>query len=129
MTSSQSRPCAWCDQPFSPPSKGSKARFCSTPHRVAAAKARRRGLPESATVTVLRSEPTAADDVSVELITLEDVAAELQRSLRSPMTPPTAKAGLAREYRATLAEIDAKRPKAKDGIDEIAERRARRSGS
>lgn len=101
------------------------AKFCSDLHRAQYKRGKR--APELAEVVVLAS--AAAEAESVELITLEEVAAELQRSLQSPMTPPTAKAGLAREYRATLAEIDAKRPKAKDGIDEIAERRARRSGT
>ena len=60
------------------------------------------------------------------LLTLEDVAAELALQLRSSMTPASAKAALAREYRATLAEIERAKPKVKDGIDMLAERRASR---
>lgn len=70
--------------------------------------------------------PAAQPSPDAPLPTLEDVAAELAAQLRSPHCPPTAKAALAREYRATLAEIEKARPKAKDGIDEIAERRTRR---
>lgn len=61
-----------------------------------------------------------------ELPDLEAVASLMAQRLASPETPPSAVAALAREYRATLAEIEKSRPKAKDGIDEIAERRARR---
>jgi hypothetical protein len=101
----------------------STAKFCNDLHRAEF----KRGKRAPVLAEVVELAPAAEDDRPVELITLEAVAAELQFSLQSPATPPSAKAGLAREYRATLAEIEAKRPKAKDGIDEIAERRARRS--
>lgn len=98
-----------------------RARYCSST-------CRGRGHRGAAPLVPLPApnEAAAAPDPDAPLPTLEEVAAELAAQLRSPHCPPTAKAALAREYRATLAEIEKSRPKAKDGIDEIAERRARR---
>lgn len=66
-------------------------------------------------------------DGATELLSLEDVARELQAALRSRSTPPSAKAALSREYRATLVDIARHVPKAKGRIDQLAERRAQRA--
>jgi hypothetical protein len=101
-----------------------KARFCTD---VCRSRHKRGYRAKAGTVVAL---PTAPEPEEPEALpTLVDVAAELARQLRSQATPPTAKAALAREYRATLAEIEKNQPRAKDGIDEIAERRARRAGA
>lgn len=125
------RNCARCRKVFEPPNKGSRARFCSHACRQQALAARRMGLPEAlapeAVVVELEVE-RGVDDV--ELITLEQVAAELQRVLRSVHTPPTAKAALAREYRVTLEAIERAKPPARDAVagleDQLAARRAAR---
>ena len=57
---------------------------------------------------------------------LKEIAAELRRTLRDRATPASAKAGLARELRATMEAIDALKPKAKDAVDELFEKRAAR---
>lgn len=97
----------------------STARFCTDLCRANAKRGHRAPVVELVSAEVEASE-------AAELITLEDVAAVLQASLRSLNTPPSAKASLAREYRATLAEIERRTPKVKDGIDMLAERRAQR---
>lgn len=97
-----------------------RARYCSST-------CRGRGFRGAAPLVPLPGPDEApVADPDAPLPTLEEVAAELAAQLRSPHCPPTAKAALAREYRATLVEIEKGKPKAKDGIDEIAERRARR---
>ncbi len=88
------------------------------------------GLPELA--PVIAEVTPISDEISGDrevLMSLADVARELQHKLRSPRTPPTALAGLAREYRATLTEIEKSKPRAKDDVDELLERRQRRSGA
>lgn len=77
-------------------------------------------------MVALPTEPVPAEIETDDLMTLTEVAARIAARMASPDTPPSGLAALAREYRATLAEIEKARPKAKDGIDEIAERRARR---
>ncbi len=120
------RDCAHCGASFTPPGKGSKARFCCGAHRVAALKNRKMGLPE-ARVTLL---PSAVDEPSTtQLLTLEEVAGVLAAKLLSSNTPPTATAGIARVYVTTLAEIESRAPKAKGRIDELMERRARRGSA
>ena len=120
-----SRDCARCGVEFAPPTKGSRARFCSGACREAASKARKFGIPEASVATLPTTRPVDGDEPDV-LPSLDDVARELGRALNSPHTPPTAKAALAREYRATLAELENLKPKPKDGIDELLARRARR---
>lgn len=96
-----------------------RARFCDGTCRVRYSRGQRSTGPIAPVVDL-------PPDDEAPLLDLEDVARELGRQLRSPATPAAAKAGLAREYRATLAEIERRAPKAKDGIDMLAERRARR---
>ena len=117
------RRCVACGKPLQD-GRRLTAKFCDATCRQRHA----RGTTAPTTIEVVDFGPVE-DDAPGELISLETVAAELQRTLRSVHTPPSAKASLAREYRATLAEIEAKRPKARDAIDEIAERRAQRTGS
>lgn len=124
------RLCARCGKVFTPPTHGSRARFCQVSCRVLAARARKMGLPELA--PVIAEVTPISDEISGDrevLMSLADVARELQHKLRSPRTPPTALAGLAREYRATLTEIEKSKPRAKDDVDELLERRQRRSGA
>jgi Tfp pilus assembly protein PilN len=108
------------------------AKFCSDLHRAQYKRGKRPPEPaELAGVTVIHGEPVddPADDAAV-LPSLEDVALLLAATMAAARaTTPTAVAGLSREYRATLAEIEARKPTAKDGIDEIAERRARRGSA
>lgn len=118
------RTCAQCGVTLPFPDRPGRPRKkcldCSPPR---ARDTRRR----KAKVVALPTEtpPVEADD----LMTLTEVAARIAARMDSPDTPPSGLAALAREYRATLAEIEKSRPKAKDGIDEIAERRARRGAS
>lgn len=137
MAAKVTRSCAHCGGPFET-APGSRARFCKPAHRVAAAKRRAAGLPEEraeslAEVVIAEllvpgstDEPDEAD----ELMSLEAVALELQRALRSRHTAPTAKASLAREYRATLEAIERSKPPTQDALgklaDELAAKRAAR---
>lgn len=118
------RDCDCCGKEFTSPPR-SRARFCSTKCRVAAAKARRQGVPESRPeLRAIRGEvvdggdpaENAGDDV---LMTLEELARLLAYKLASPATPPTAVAGLAREFRTTLAEVEARRPAEADPLERL----------
>jgi len=115
------RTCAQCGVTLPFPDRPGRPRTkcldCSPPR---ARDTRRR----KAKVVPLPTEVTTSDPD--ELMSLTEVAARIAARMASPDTPPSGLAALAREYRATLAEIEKSRPKAKDGIDEIAERRARR---
>lgn len=64
-----------------------------------------------------------------EPLTLEEIAAELRRTLHRSDTPASAKAGLAKELRAVMAEIAKAKPAAASLIDQLAERRAQRISS
>lgn len=115
------RDCASCGEQFTPPARGSKARFCSTACRVSAAKSRRLGIPEARPdLVALRGGGTdAGDPVDAELLSLEDLARTLARKIVSPNTPPTAIAALAREYRVTFAEVEARRPVEMDPLERL----------
>ncbi len=120
------RGCDCCGKEFTPKPR-SRARFCSTKCRVAAAKARNQGVPESRPeLRAIRGEldddvpeSAAAADGDGELMTLEELARLLAHKLASPRTPPTAVAGLAREFRTTLVEVEARRPVAKDPLEQL----------
>ena len=86
-----------------------------------------RGLRAPAQVVDLVVPIAAAEPADEQLLTLEQLARELQRTLRAVGTPPTAKAGLAREYRATLEEIERRRDPDPDVVDELFARRSRRA--
>ena len=114
------RECAACGEAFTPPPKGSKARFCSLACRVAAAKSRRHGVPEARPdLRALRGGVEVEDQAPDELLSLEDLARTIAAKLASPNTPPTAIAGLAREYRATFAEVEKRRPAEVDPLERL----------
>lgn len=93
-----------------------RARFCDARCRVRFS----RGHRVPAVVVELPVDQAPSDsDRPVELITLEELVVELQTTIRSRHTPPSAKAGLSRELRAALAEIEKMKPAAKDGFDEL----------
>lgn len=72
---------------------------------------------------------TAGEAAAIgEVLSLEDVARELSRQLVAPNTPPSAKAQISRELRATIAEINRSKPRERTVIDDLAERRAQRTG-
>ena len=101
-----------------------RARYCSDVCRTRG----KRGHRAPAVVVDLPVdvvEERGADE-SDEGPSLEEIAAELRRTLRDRATPASAKAGLARELRATMEAIDALKPKAKDAVDELFEKRAAR---
>ena len=98
----------------------SVAKYCSDVCRARA----KRGYRAPTVEPVGPTEPATTDD---ELLSLEELAREVQRTLRSRETPATAKAGLSREYRAILDEIDQRRTPAADAVDELFERRVRRA--
>lgn len=104
-----------------------RAQFCDSGCRTRYARGHR---PAVVVEFVPKAEPDAEpvedDD---EGPTLEEIAAELRRTLRSANTPASAKAGLARELRATMDAIAASKPKPKDAVDELFERRAARGGA
>lgn len=99
-----------------------RAQFCDGTCRVRYARGQR-----AATVVEFPATPPVSEVDG--LLTLEDVARELQQALRSTATPPTAKAALAREYRATLEEIERAKPPVKDEVDELFARRVQRTGA
>ncbi len=70
----------------------------------------------------------APDPVPDGALSLAEIAGVLADALLSPTTPSTAKAGISRELRATLADIDAARPTGRSVIDDLADRRRRRLG-
>lgn len=98
------------------------ARYCSEAHRK---QAKRGGL----VVELPTAPPVPEHDPGDDLMTLEELARELQAAIRSRQTPPSAKSGLAKQYRDTLTEIAAKSPKPKNRIDELMERRRARAGA
>lgn len=99
-----------------------RAKFCDAKCRV------RYGRGHRAPAVVVDLPFTAPEPVADDNpLTLEEIAAELRTTLRRSDTPASAKAGLARELRATMAEIEARKPVAKDGIDELLDRRNRRT--
>lgn len=118
------RECSCCGREFTPPNLGSRARFCSAKCRVAAAKARRMGVSEArpelrairGEVLDVEAEAEPGDDA---LMTLEELARLLAHKLESPNTPPTAVAGLAREFRTTLAEVEARKPADADPLERL----------
>ena len=73
--------------------------------------------------------PTPTEVDPEPLVGLDVIARELQRQLLSSQTPPSSKAALARELRSTLALIEAALPRVKGVVDELLERRSRRTGS
>jgi hypothetical protein len=91
-------------------------------------KARKMGLPERSPVVLLdaAAPAVAALEGLAEPMDRESLARLLAAAIVAPTTPPTAVAGLSREYRATLAEVEAAAPRKPDGIDDIARRRAAR---
>ena len=119
------RTCARCGRGF--PGRG-RARFCRAACRQAAMKARKMGLPERSPVVLLNAAApaVAAAEGTAEPMDRVGLARVLAAAIAAPTTPPTAVAGLSREYRATLAEVEAEAPRAPDGIDDIARRRAAR---
>lgn len=117
------RECDCCGKPFIPKAR-SRARFCSTACRVAAKKARDQGVPElRPELRAIRGEvidvESVAPAVDGELMTLEELARLLASKLASPNTPPTAVAGLAREFRSTLAEVEARKPSEVDPLERL----------
>jgi hypothetical protein len=54
-----------------------------------------------------------------QLMTLEELARLLAFKLASPNTPPTAIAGLAREFRTTLTEVEARKPAEQDPLERL----------
>lgn len=100
-----------------------RARYCSDLCRARG----KRGY--SAPTLVVDQEPDEVVVEDLEPLTLEEIAAELRRTLRDRSTPASTKAGLARELRATMEAIAAQTPPAKDGIDELFEARRRKSGT
>ena len=100
------------------------ARFCSA---VCRSRHARKVPPRPAAVVQMLPERTEGPDEP--LIGLEQVARELQRELRRRETPASAKAALAKEYRATLAEIERVKPAEADAIDELLARRMARASS
>lgn len=89
----------------------------------------RRGHRPGPVAEVVVLEAAVEADPTNDLISLEDVARELQRALLSPSTPASSKAGLAKELRAVLAEIARTKPAVVSLIDQLAERRAQRTGA
>lgn len=114
------RRCKACGQPIT---DKPRAIYCNDRCR-AAYGAGKRAPAEVAQLPGAAGEPVEQPD---ELLTLDDLARELRRTLLSPSTPPNAKAGLSREYRAVLEEIDRTKPRPKDGVDELLERRLERA--
>jgi len=118
------RECDCCTKTFTPPPR-SRARFCSTACRVAAAKAREQGVPERRPeLRVMRGEVDDDGDDQApvgdeQLMTLEELARLLAFKLASPNTPPTAIAGLAREFRTTLTEVEARKPAEQDPLERL----------
>jgi len=121
-----SRVCDCCGAEFTP-NQRSRARFCSTKCRVAAAKARKQGVPERRPeLRVMRGEVVddqAVVDVPADadspLMTMEELARLLAHRLASPNTPPTAVAGLAREFRSTVLEAEKRRPAEQDPLERL----------
>lgn len=101
--------------------RSKRARFCNGTCRVRYG----RGHRAEAVVVELPSARAGAEEPAESEATLDSIAEELQRTLHDRATPATAKAALARELRATLAAIAASRPPARDGVDELFERRNR----
>lgn len=105
--------------------RAARARYCSDLCRTRG----KRGYSAPALVPVdqVDAEETSAEEPGE--LTLDEIAAELRRTLNDRSTPASAKAGLARELRATMDAIAALAPPAKDGIDELFEARRRRTGA
>ena len=118
------RTCRACGTPIAE-GRRSTAKFCDSNCRTRYTRGHRPG-PGGDVVPI---DANAADDQGNDLLTLEDVARELQRALVSPSTPASSKAGLSKELRAVRAEMARDKPATVSLIDQLAERRAQRTGS
>lgn len=116
--------CRTCGKPL-PSDSRSTRKFCDSGCRVRFTRGHRPG-PVAEVVDL--APDVGAPDPSGDL-TLEEIAAELRRTLHRSDTPASAKAGVAKELRAVMAEIAKAKPAVKSLIDELAERRAQRTGS
>lgn len=116
--------CKACGKPIAA-GRRSTARFCDSGCRTRYARGHRPASGPVAEVVVLDAAPVDESDP----LTLEEIAAELRRTLHRADTPASSKAGLAKELRAVMAEIAKAQPAAKGLIDQLAERRAQRVGS
>jgi hypothetical protein len=118
------RRCATCGKPL--PSDALRTRkYCDATCRVNFSRGH---LPGPVAEVVALETPEPDGDHPAEL-TLEEIAAELRRTLHRSDTPASAKAGISKELRAVMAEIAKAKPVAKSMIDQLAERRAQRTGS
>lgn len=108
-----------------PAGSRSTRKFCGSGCRTRYTRGHRPGpVAEVVDLAPDAAEPDPAGD-----LTLEEIAAELRRTLHRSDTPASAKAGIAKELRAVMADIAKAKPAAKSLIDELAERRAQRTGS
>ena len=114
------RICVVCDARYDAARRDSKTCGPTCRQRHARGAAR---IPEISVI------PTRVEGDPEPLIGLDAIARELQTQLLSSQTPPSSKAALARELRVTLELIDAGKPRAKGVVDELLERRSRRTGS
>lgn len=118
------RTCRTCGTPIAE-GRRSTAKFCDSGCRTRYTRGHRPGP----VAEVVALAPAADPDPGSDLLSLEDVARELQRALVSPSTPASSKAGLSKELRAVRAELARDKPAAASLIDQLAERRAQRTGS
>lgn len=58
-------------------------------------------------------------DADAPLMSMEELARLLAQRLTSPNTPPTAVAGLAREFRSTVLEAEKRRPAEQDPLERL----------
>jgi hypothetical protein len=116
------RACAACGRPLGS-DRRSTAKYCDDTCR----KHFQRGA--RADVVVRMPVPVQKAGDPVPLMALDEIARELAATIADPATPRTALAGLSREYRATLAAIEAAAPKPSDAVDELFARRAARLGT
>lgn len=117
------RTCGACGKPL-PADSRSTRKYCGSVCRVNYSRGHRPGVVAEVVALDVAVEPDTSGD-----ITLEEIAAELRRTLHASSTPASSKAGLAKELRAVMADIAKSKPAAASLIDQLAERRAQRTGS
>lgn len=117
------RRCAACGKSL-PVDAARTRKYCDARCRVNFSRGHRPAVV--AEVVALDAAPVADSD---DPVSLEEIVAELRRTFHRADTPASAKAGIAKELRAVMADIAKAKPVAKSLIDELAERRAQRTGS